>query len=261
MQRFITYPFLLLVRLVSRIFWRFEVTWVGEPPAGDRWRGIRICAILNHTSLYEWVFAGAVPPRFLRRIALHGVVPVAAKTLERPLVGAFFRRVAAHVVPLSRDRRGSWRSVLGKIDDPKLMVVILPEGRMMRRTGLDGEGRPMSVRGGIADLLQAIPEGRMLLAYSGGLHHVQAPGEHLPRLFRTVRMSFELVDVRDYRERLMAAAGGEESFRRTVMADMDHRLVTHCPVRPETCAPRKTAADRGVPPPALSPGGRPGRGG
>jgi hypothetical protein len=47
------------------------------------------------------------------------------------------------------------------------------------------------VRGGIADILEAIPSGRMLLAYSGGLHHVQAPGEHVPRPFRTLYLNLE----------------------------------------------------------------------
>ena len=56
---------------------------------------------------------------------------------------------------------------------------------MKRRNGLDSQGQPMTVRGGIADILEAIPSGPMLIAYSGGLHHVQAPGETLPAVFRT----------------------------------------------------------------------------
>ena len=126
------------------------------------------------------IFAGLPPNRFLRRIARHGLVPVAKKTSRRPFVGGFFRMVAAHVVPISRKRDHTWRTVVEKVDDPKAMLLILPEGRMMRRNGLDHEGKPMTVRGGIADILSAIPQGTMLLAYSGGLHHVQVPGETLP---------------------------------------------------------------------------------
>ena len=55
------------------------------------------------------------------------------------------------------------------------MVLILPEGRMRRRNGLDSEGRPMTARGGVADILRAIDDGQLLMAYSGGLHHVQIP--------------------------------------------------------------------------------------
>ncbi len=87
------------------------------------------------------------------------------------------------------------------------MVMILPEGRMMRRNGLDSNGQPMTVRGGIADILDAIPDGRMLLAYSGGLHHVQAPGDGLPRLFRSIRLNLEAVDIADYRAARRAEAG------------------------------------------------------
>ena len=249
MARLVNYLLLLSLKAVSRLLWRFETSWVGDPPPGDPWSGIRVCAILNHTSLYEWVFAGIPPARFLRKIAYHGIVPVAAKTAARPLVGGFFSLVAAHVVSISRQRDHTWRSVLAKIGDPKAIVVILPEGHMMRPTGLDAEGRPMRIRGGIADIVESVPEGRMLLAFSGGLHHVQAPGEHLPRLFRTVRMSFELLDVAAYRERLLAEAG-EHGFRAAVVADLEERLARHCPVRDDTC-PRRLRTAR---PSAARPG-------
>jgi hypothetical protein len=233
LRRLIPFLLLLFVKAVARIFWRFESRWVGELPAGDRWRGIRLVVMLNHTSLYEWVFAGLPPARFLRRIARHGVVPVAAKTLERRFVGMFYGLVAAHVVPISRQRDETWQSLLAKVDDEKAMVIILPEGKMMRRNGFDGEGRPMCVRGGVSDLLLAIPEGRMLFAYSGGLHHVQAPGEALPRLFRRVRMDFEVVDLASYRDRFLAEAG-RKGFRDAVVADMEARLIAKSPVRPGT---------------------------
>jgi hypothetical protein len=85
----------------------------------------------------------------------------------------------------------------------------------------------MTVRGGIADVLEATPRGRMLLAYSGGLHHVQAPGERLPRLFKTIRMRFECLEVEPYRERLLAE-GGVKGFRRAVVADLERRRDRYC---------------------------------
>lgn len=233
LRRLVPYLLLLAVKAVARVFWRFESRWVGEVPAGDRWKGLRLVVFLNHTSLYEWVFAGLPPARFLAKLARHGVVPVAQKTIERRFVGAFYGLVAAHVVPLSRQRDESWQSLLAKVDDPKAMVIILPEGKMMRRNGFDGEGRPMSLRGGVTDLLLAIPEGRLLFAYSGGLHHVQAPGERLPRLFRKVRMDFEVVDLAAYRDRFLAEAG-RAGFRDAVVDDMEERLLSHSPVRPGT---------------------------
>ena len=183
--------------------------------------------MLNHTSLFEPIFAQAAPSSFLWQIADHGVVPIAQKTIERPFVGALFRRVAAHVVPITRKRDHTWSQVLGKIDDPKALVVILPEGRMMRRDGLDSEGRPMTVRGGISDILRSIDQGRMLLAYSGGLHHVQAPGERFPRLFQRVGLLLEVVDIADYRAQL-DLEGAPEAFRDRVVANLTARRDRYC---------------------------------
>lgn len=227
MRRLFSLAVLAAVTGLSRLFFRVEMTWVGDVPAGDRWAHLRIVAILNHTSLYEPIFASGTPWRFIRRIADHGVIPIADKTLARPFVGRFFGSLAAHVVSLSRQRDHTWRQVLDKIHDPKAMVALLPEGRMMRANGLDREGRPMTVRAGIADLILAVPEGRMLLAYSEGLHHVQAPGQHFPRPFRTVRMRLEAIDLPTYRARLLSAHG-ERGFHQAAIDDLTRRRDLYC---------------------------------
>src|SRR5207245_10602251 len=100
------------------------------------------------------------------------------------------------VIPITRERDQTWFAVLDRID-PQSMVVIAPEGRMKRETGLDLHGKPMTVRGGVADILLAIQRGRMLLAYSGGLHHVQVPGR-IPNLFETVRMRLDNLEIAGY---------------------------------------------------------------
>ncbi|MEO8277823.1 MAG: 1-acyl-sn-glycerol-3-phosphate acyltransferase [Thermoanaerobaculia bacterium] len=214
--------------LLSKIFWRREKTWVGDAPYRDPWSGTRVLCFLNHTSLFEWLFIAMAPPRFLWRVACHGVIPAAEKTTSRPIVGQFFKLLGAHVVSISRERDHTWREVLTRID-PDSMVVILPEGRMMRANGLDSKGQPMTVRGGIADILETIPSGPMLLAYSGGLHHVQAPGESLPRPFRRIRMNFELVEISAYREARMAEAEGPIGFKRAVVDDLERRRNLYCP--------------------------------
>ena len=131
----------------------------------------------------------------------------------RPLVGLIFKFVAHHVIAIPRERDHTWFAVLQKID-PQSMIVIAPEGRMKRANGLDLNGNPMTVRGGIADILLAVKEGRMLLAYSGGLHHVQIPGK-APRIFKTVRMRIENVDIAAYISETMAR-GGPEAFKKNV---------------------------------------------
>ena len=128
---------LLGVKALARTFYRIDVDWV-EPPAGDPWDDLRVIAILNHTSLYEPLFAGAVPNRVLYQIASRGVVPVAEKTLNRPLVGRFFGLVAPDVIPVTRQRDSSWQELVDRIG-PRSLVIIAPEGRMKRATGLDSE--------------------------------------------------------------------------------------------------------------------------
>src|SRR6266576_2642585 len=219
------FSMLLTLKYVSRIFYRYDVAWVGDVLANP-WRHIRLVAFLNHTSLFEPVFLGGVPNHFVWRLAAHGVVPAADKTTGRPLVGMIFKFVAHHVIAITRERDHTWFQLLNKID-PRSMVVIAPEGRMKRENGLDLHGNPMSVRGGIADILLAIREGRMLLAYSGGLHHVQIPGK-VPRIFKTVRMRIENLDIADYIDALMGK-GGQEQFKRNVMRDLDRRRDEHAP--------------------------------
>ena len=97
---------------------------------------------------------------------------------------------------------------------------------MKRVSGLDAEGNPMTVRGGIADILLAVKEGRMLCAYSGGLHHVQVPG-HVPRLFKTVRMRLEDIEIPEYVQAMMSASGPDQ-FKKSVMRDLDRRRDTYC---------------------------------
>ena len=221
--------FLLLATLkfLSRIFYRQDIQFI-EPHPKDPWADLRLVAFLNHTSLFEPVFLGGVPLRFIWRLAAHGVIPAAEKTTGRPLVGLIFKFVAHHVIAITRERDNTWFQVLEKID-PKSMVVIAPEGRMKRETGLDVSGNPMTVRGGIADILLAVGHGRMLLAYSGGLHHVQIPGRAMVRLFVPVRLRIENLEIADYVAEQMAK-GGEEQFKRTVRDDLEKRRDRNCPV-------------------------------
>ena len=105
---------------------------------------------------------------------------------------------------------------------------------MMRADGLDASGGPMTVRGGIADVLAAIGTGRMLLAYSGGLHHVQVPGRW-PRPWKTVRVRAEVLEIEAYRREILDRVGPED-FKRAVKEDLERRRDLHRPV-PAPSAP------------------------
>jgi 1-acyl-sn-glycerol-3-phosphate acyltransferase len=224
-KRRFTYLMLLATKALSRLFYRFEVDWIGRLPK-DPWKNVRLVLLLNHTSLFEPLFAGWVPNRFLKSVARNGLVPVADKTMLRPVVGRFFKLVADNVIPISRKRDHSWVRFVEKIRTGS-MVVIAPEGRMKRKTGLDLTGSPMTVRGGVADLLKQIQAGRMLIAYSGGLHHVQSPGQRLPRLFKTLRMRVETMDISTYSRMIASKAKG--GFKQAVVEDLQIRRDIYCP--------------------------------
>ena len=100
---------LLTLKYLSKIFYRHDFAWVGDVPP-DPWKGIRLVAFLNHTSLFEPVFLGGVPNSFIWRIAAHGVIPAADKTTGRPLVGLIFKFVAHHVIAITRERNDAAKS-------------------------------------------------------------------------------------------------------------------------------------------------------
>jgi 1-acyl-sn-glycerol-3-phosphate acyltransferase len=224
-QDFLRTTLLLSLKVVSRIFYRHDVRWIGEVPERP-WDNVRILTFLNHTSLYEWLFVGSAPNRLLRRIAVHGHIPVADITISRPLYGRFIRMLAPRFLSITREPDHTWQAVLDTIDKDSL-VIIFPEGRMKRANGLDKHGNPMTVRGGIADLLRAVPGGRMVIVYSGGLHHVQVPGQKFPNLFKTIRLGFEFHDIEQYRNQLREASNGKE-FKKMVRADLERRRDLHC---------------------------------
>jgi 1-acyl-sn-glycerol-3-phosphate acyltransferase len=220
----IVFTMLFLLNAVSRIFYRYDFGFI-EPTPKDPWGGLRLVIFLNHTSLFEPIFLGAVPARFLWRLAAHGVVPAASKTTDRPLVGLVFKFVAHSVIAITRQRDDTWAQVMKTIE-PDSMVVIAPEGRMKRDNGLDLHGNPMTVRGGVADILEAIQTGRMLIAYSGGLHHVQVPGQ-MPRPFKTVKLRVENLDIAEYVAE-MHRRGPAEEFKKNVIRDLEARRDQYC---------------------------------
>ena len=225
MKNKLTYTMLLGIKALSAIFYRFNVSWIGETPL-DPWSDLRLVLLLNHTSLYEPLFTGFLPKRFLKNIAQSGLIPVADKTLSRHLIGYFYRIVAKNVVPITRLRDDTWEMFL-KMVTPKAIVIMAPEGRMKRATGLDVEGKPMTVRGGVADIIQKIPSGRMLIAYSGGLHHVQIPSQLIPKLFKTLHMKMENLDIAEYKNNILRLCG-RENFKYGVITDLEKRRSCYC---------------------------------
>ena len=214
-----------MVKLWTNTFFRVKNTWL-HPVEKNPWDDVRLIAFLNHTSLYEWLFLGAGPWRMLWRSAGKLVAPGADITLNRPIWGFFYRNLGPKLIPISRSRDNTWDHFLSHIEDDSI-VIILPEGRMKRANGLDKHGKPMTVRGGIADILQILKTGKMVVIYSGGLHHVQVPGQWLPKLFKKIEMRSEKVSIEDYiQER---DEHDDISFKKSVIADLQERMKLHCP--------------------------------
>lgn len=223
----VVFAVLLAVQGLSRLLYRHDAAWVGDPDQRS-WHDLRLALVLNHTSLFEVLLIGAVPARVLWRLARRGTGPAADKTMARPLVGTFYRFMAKRVVPISRKRDETWQAFLDGIRGD-VLVAMAPEGRMKRTTGLDLDGRPMTVRGGVADVIDRLETGRMVLLHSGGLHHIQAPGQRFPRLFKTIRLRFEGLDIARYRRALRAHAPDDPGFRQAVARDLEARRDRHCP--------------------------------
>lgn len=225
-----TYAALLAVKYASRALYDIREEWVGDVPE-DPWRDVRLIAVLHHTSLAEGVYLAAVPNRVLRKLARHAVVPVAKETMDRFIEGRIFRLLIPNAVPITRRRDDSWTRVLSQIDDPDSMVMLFPEGRMMRPDGRDKRGGVMTVRPGVAEVIRSLGTGRMILAYSGGLHHVFRPGASRPRLFKSLHLRIESIDIASYVD---ARTHEPPSFTGAVVRDLTRRRDLHTPIAPGT---------------------------
>ncbi|MCM2351297.1 MAG: 1-acyl-sn-glycerol-3-phosphate acyltransferase [Bacteriovoracaceae bacterium] len=228
MRRFLAFVILSTVKIFSWIFYRARFEWLAPVP-DFKWKNIRLIVFLNHTSLYEPLFLQVLPFSFLWHLTARFSVPGADITLNRPIVGRFWKLMVPNISAVTRKKDASWENYLESIKSDKV-VMIAPEGRMKRPNGLDKYGRPMTVRGGIADIIETLDDGSMLLCFSGGLHHVQAPGQHFPKLFKTIQMNFSYFDIKEYKSQF---PGSSLKRKLSMVQDLQHRLETDCP-KPRT---------------------------
>ena len=164
--------------------------WVSEP-ADKNWEGARLVLILNHTSLFEYIYGGVIPLKFLWKMAHNLVYPVAKETLDHPVHGKILPLLAPHVAPLTRKRDKSWSDFAESIM-PRSVLIMMPEGRMMRPDGKDKHGKEMTVKTGIADIIRKFQGESIILAYSGGLHHVMPPVAPFPKPFKKIAVNLPI---------------------------------------------------------------------
>ncbi|HEX6062608.1 MAG TPA: hypothetical protein VFZ04_00240, partial [Longimicrobiales bacterium] len=111
---------LLLLKGVATALFRSDAKGIdGGRIPGNPWDEVRLICFLNHTSLYEPLFAAAVPTRFMWQIACRSVVPIAEITLSRPILGRLLRLLIAHPVAISREPDETWQAVLKTITEHK----------------------------------------------------------------------------------------------------------------------------------------------
>lgn len=227
MRALIGFTIVMMIRTLSLLFWRLEWKWINPPKNPDEvWKRGKVMVLMNHTSLYEPLFCPVMPIGFTWQFISRMAAPAADQTLNRPIVGTFWKLMIPRVTSISRKRDDTWAAFMEQIAHDS-MIVIAPEGRMKRPNGLDKHGNKMTVKGGIADILSRPLEGTMVLFYSGGLHHVQAPGEIFPRPFKTIKMNLEWLDIQEYKKQF---SNDPVVFREQVIADLQQRLEANCPV-------------------------------
>ena len=227
MKSILSFVSLLIIKGVSRLLYRFEIKWPNDNP-NIKWNDTRLIVLLNHTSLLEILYLGFLPVSFLRMLSKRMVAPGADKTLNRPFVGAIFKIFSPGMVSISRKRDDTWQQFMNSIYDDSI-IVIIPEGRMKRKNGLDLDENKMTVKSGVADVLQGLNSGQMIIAYSGGLHHVHVPGEKSYHVFKTLKMNLETVDIAEYKQSFGETIGSE-SWRKKVIQDLQFKLETKLPV-------------------------------
>lgn len=227
MKSLISFVALLIIKGFSRLLFRFKIGWPNNNP-NIKWNETRLIVLLNHTSLLEPLYLGFLPISFLRMLSKRMVAPGADKTLNRPLVGTLYKIFSPGMVAITRKRDDSWKQFMNAIS-PDSIIVIIPEGRMKRKNGLDLNGEKMTVKSGVADILSGLKEGQMIIAYSGGLHHVHVPGEKGYRFLKTLKMNLETFPIQEYNQSFGDRIGSE-SWRKKVIDDLQHRLETKVPI-------------------------------
>lgn len=223
MRNFISFVVLSTIKFFANLFYRFEAKWLGREVSN--WDSIRLIVFLGHTSLYEPLFIGLLPWKFVKKLSRKLVAPGASKTMQRPIVGKFWKLMSPGMTSISRKRDKSWREFMQKISDDSV-IIIAPEGRMKRKNGLDVNGQKMTVKSGISDILEFENEGDMLIAYSGGLHHIQAPGEKFPKLFKKIKANLEVISIKEYKTKFDSEG---IQWKKDVTSDFQNRLEKNCP--------------------------------
>ena len=216
----VRYGFLAGLKLAGNVVYPSRLDWISEEP--ESWSDVSLILILNHTSLFEFVYGVSLPYSFLRELSKRLIIPVAASTMKNPLGNFVFSNLAPKTIQLTRRRDQSWLKFLDSIDSNDICI-FMPEGRMKRLDGLDKSGKPMTIKTGVVDLLERYRGKKMVLVYSSGLHHVLPPGKHVPKIFQPILAKTELLSVDSYLKQFEG-----QHLNESVPKDLEERRDRYC---------------------------------
>lgn len=226
MKKIIAFFILSSVKILSQIFYRHELTWINGKPFQNV-KQYKVLILLNHTSLFEPLFLANLPMGLIWHFAKNLVACGADITLERPVIGYFWRYLAPEMISITRKRDETWDLFIQKVQNPDSIILMAPEGRMMREDGLDKHGNPMSVRGGVVDVLDQLDHGDLVILYSGGLHHVHTPGDSYPKLFKKIKMAAENIPIKEYKNQFANLSDHER--RIAITRELEERMSKNIP--------------------------------
>ena len=216
-RKIIVFSVLATIKFLGHLFYSFEI----EPKENIiDWSRIKLVAWINHTSLFDILLICIFPYRYLWEGAEHCMTPIAEKTIQRPFVGLIFRNLTHQKSFVSQKRDDTWLNFVKSIKESSI-VALFPEGRMKRKNGLDKNGNELSIKGGIADVLQKKKTGNMLIVYSGGMHHIQTPGDRFPKIFKKIKIRLEMANIEKYKQ--CHNKGDHELFKNEVIKDLTKR--------------------------------------
>lgn len=216
----IRYASLAGLKMAGYVVYPSRLEWISREPKA--WSDVSLILILNHTSLFEFVYGVSLPFSFLKELSKRLIIPVADSTMNSPLGNFVFSNLAPKTIQLTRRRDQSWQHFLDSIDSNDICI-FMPEGRMKRLDGLDKSGKPMTVKTGVVDLLEKYRGKKMVMVYSSGLHHILAPGQRIPKIFQPIFAKMELLKVDSYLEMF----SGDDLYE-AIPKDLEERRNKYC---------------------------------
>ena len=216
----IRYACLAGLKMAGYVIYPSRLDWISKEPKA--WNDVSLILILNHTSLFEFVYGVSLPFSFLNELSKRLIIPVADSTMKSPIGNFVFSNLAPKTIGLTRRRDESWQRFLDSIDSNDICI-FMPEGRMKRLDGLDKSGKPMTMKKGVVDLLGKYRGKKMVIVYSSGLHHVLAPGQRIPKIFQPIFAKTELMDVSSYLEQF-----SNEDLYEAIPKDLEKRRNRFC---------------------------------